>query len=104
MSDSQPSVAELTAFVRSERALAAAKARPLPVRSLNLAALFRRQLAAQAEDKCLEALDDELPQESLVEAPVALPESGFAVFLCLRSQSAGRLWRTCLLESFWLQR
>ena len=102
MSDSQLSVAELTAFVRSERALAAAQARPL-VRSLDLAALVRRQMAGKAEGKCLQALDDELPQEPLVEAPVALPESGFAVFLCLRSQSAGRLWRTCLLDSFWLQ-
>ena len=79
MSSSQPSVAELTAFVRSERALAAAQARALPVRSLDLAALFRKQLAAKAEGKCPQALNEELPQEPLVEAPVALPESGFAV-------------------------
>ena len=102
MSSSQLSVAELTAYVRSERALRAAQARALP-RSKDLAALFRNQLAAKAEGKCPQALNGELPQEPLVEAPVALPESGFAVFLCLRSQSAGRLWRTCLLESFWLQ-
>ena len=54
----EPYVAELSAQVRAERALAAAKARPKPPRSQNLAGLFRRQLTGQLVQEAIWVIMD----------------------------------------------